>query len=269
MTIPFKAVAVDMDGTFLDENREYNHQEFDKLLTKLEQRKINFIISSGRPYARLQKDFPEFTQRLDFVTTNGARIIVNGQEAAISAMKKEDAVRLINMVHDNYGKMATVIFYRNSAYINQDAPEEAKKFLMYFTGNCIEIKDWEQLPDEPIIQITFHRDSNVAHKIEKDFNKIYGQKISAFASADMAIDVNAYGVNKGTGLEKLLREIDVTPDELIAFGDSDNDLAMLDLAKYSYAMANGMDIAKQHAKFIAPRNSENGVFRVLNKYLAK
>lgn len=42
---------------------------------------------------------------------------------------------------------------------------------------------------------------------------------------------------------------------------------MLDLAKYSYAMANGMDEAKKHAKFIAPANTEDGVFQTLREYL--
>ena len=61
--------------------------------------------------------------------------------------------------------------------------------------------------------------------------------------------------------------MDMTGDDLIAFGDGGNDIPMLDFAKYSYAMANGMDKVKKHAKFIAPANTENGVFRVLQKYL--
>lgn len=88
MTLPFKAVAVDMDGTFLDDKREYNHQEFDKILTELENKNISFIVSSGRPYARLKKDFADFYKRMDFVTTNGARILVNDKEAQVTEMKK-------------------------------------------------------------------------------------------------------------------------------------------------------------------------------------
>ena len=44
---------------------------------------------------------------------------------------------------------------------------------------------------------------------------------------------------------------------------------MLDFAKYSYAMENGMSIAKEHAKYLAPNNNDNGVLQVLNKYLNK
>ena len=55
MKIPFKAVAVDMDGTFLNDQRSYDHQLFDQVLTKLEKHDIRFIVASGRPFARLKK----------------------------------------------------------------------------------------------------------------------------------------------------------------------------------------------------------------------
>ena len=97
----------------------------------------------------------------------------------------------------------------------------------------------------------------------------HNNQISAFASATFAIDVNTQGVNKGAGLKHLLEKMGMTGDDLIAFGDGGNDIDMLDFAKYSYAMANGMDKVKKHAKYIAPANTENGVFKVLQKYLAE
>ncbi|TSO25444.1 Cof-type HAD-IIB family hydrolase [Lactobacillus sp. LL6] len=267
MTLPFKAVAVDMDGTFLDDKREYNHQEFDKILTELENKNISFIVSSGRPYARLKKDFADFYKRMDFVTTNGARILVNDKEAQVTEMKKSDVLKLIDFVYQKYGKLPTVVFERNTAFINSDAPEETKKFLAYFAGNLQELNDWNDLPDDGIIQMTFHYKSKFAKEIEHDFSAKYGNIFSFFASSEWAIDVNAYGVSKGNGLKELLADLDLTGDDLIAFGDSGNDISMLDLAKYSYAMDNGMDEVKKHAKFIAPANTEDGVFQTLREYL--
>ena len=55
MTLPFKAVAVDMDGTFLDDRKQFNHKEFDQILTEFEQRGVHFIVASGRPYVRLKQ----------------------------------------------------------------------------------------------------------------------------------------------------------------------------------------------------------------------
>lgn len=267
MTLPFKAVAVDMDGTFLNGERSYDKELFDKILTQLEEKGVHFIVASGRPYSRLKDDFVGFSDRMDFVTANGSRLMSDDKEIGITAMKRETVIELINEVHEKYGKMATLVFAPNMAYIGADAPRKDKEFLKYFAGNCTEIKDWSKLPDVPFIELTFHYDRKFARDIERSFNKDHGKVISAYGSSDKAIDVNAYGVSKGEGLKEMLDKFGLTGDDLIAFGDGGNDIPMLDLAKYSYAMENGMAEVKNHARYIAPRNTENGVFRVLQKYL--
>ena len=70
-------------------------------------------------------------------------------------------------------------------------------------------------------------------------------------------------------MKNLLAYFGLTGEDLIAFGDSGNDIPMLNFAKYSYAMKNGMAIAKEHAKYLAPSNNDNGVLRVLKEYLDK
>lgn len=267
MTLPFKAVAVDMDGTFLDDRKQFDHEQFDQLLTEFEKRGVHFIVASGRPYVRLKQDFKGFVDRMDFVTLNGSRLIIKGKDAASYPMDRQDVLELIDDVQAEYGKMATMVFEKNIAYLHSEVDKDERDFLAYFAGNSDVIDDWNDLPEDDIYQITFGMDSKHAADVEEAFNKNHDNKISAFASATFAIDVNVKGVSKGSGLERLLAKMDMTGDDLIAFGDGGNDIPMLDFAKYSYAMANGMDKVKKHAKFIAPANTENGVFRVLQKYL--
>ena len=267
MTLPFKAVAVDMDGTFLDDRKQFDHEQFDQLLTEFEKRGVHFIVASGRPYVRLKQDFKGFADRMDFVTLNGSRLIIKGKDAASYPMDRQDVLELIDDVQAEYGKMATMVFEKNIAYLHSEVYKDERDFLAYFAGNSDVIDDWNDLPEDDIYQITFGMDSKHAADVEEAFNKDHENKISAFASATFAIDVNVKGVSKGSGLERLLAKMGMTGDDLIAFGDGGNDIPMLDFAKYSYAMANGMDKVKKHAKFIAPANTENGVFRVLQKYL--
>lgn len=102
MTLPFKAVAVDMDGTFLDDRKQFNHKEFDQILTEFEQRGVHFIVASGRPYVRLKQDFGKFASRMDFVTLNGSRLIIKGQEAGSYLLNRDDVLKLIHDVHVKY-----------------------------------------------------------------------------------------------------------------------------------------------------------------------
>ncbi len=239
MTIPFKAVAVDMDGTFLNDQRSYDHDLFAQVLNKLEKHNIQFIVASGRPFARLKNDFSEFIDRVDFVTANGSRLIVEGKEVAVEGLTKKQTIDLVNFVHHTYGSMATMAYGRETAYIGTEAPAKDKEFLQYFAKESVEI------------------------------NEQYGNIVTTFASNPVAIDAVKHGINKATGLKKLLAYFGLTGEDLIAFGDSGNDIPMLDFAKYSYAMENGMAIAKEHAKYLAPSNNDNGVLRVLNEYLDK
>ena len=59
----------------------------------------------------------------------------------------------------------------------------------------------------------------------------------------------------------------IDADQIMAFGDSENDLEMLELAGYSFAMENGEEKVKRMAKYIAPSNDEAGVLQVLEQYL--
>lgn len=59
----------------------------------------------------------------------------------------------------------------------------------------------------------------------------------------------------------------IEADQIMAFGDSENDLEMLELAGYSFAMENGEEKVKRMAKYIAPSNNEAGVLQVLEQYL--
>ena len=265
MTIPFKAVAVDMDGTFLNDQRNYDHDLFAQVLNKLEKSNIQFIVASGRPFARLKNDFSEFIDRVDFVTANGSRLIVEGKEVAVEGLTKKQTIDLINFVHHTYGSMATMAYGRETAYIGTEAPAKDKEFLQYFAKESVEISDWQELPDDTFIELTFHHDSKIAGEIEKKFNEQYGNIVTTFASNPVAIDAVKHGINKATGLKKLLAYFGLTGEDLIAFGDSGNDIPMLDFAKYSYAMENGMAIAKEHAKYLAPSNNDNGVIDPISK----
>lgn len=267
MTLPFKAIAVDMDGTFLDDRKQFNHQQFDQLLTEFEQRNVHFIVASGRPYARLKQDFGAFAPRMDFVTLNGSRLISNGQEIAAYPLKRQTTLDLLSETKQKYGQMAAMVFERDTAYLHSNVPKQERDFLAYFAGKSALVKNWQDLPDDEILQLTLNLDSSKAAEIEAAFNQKHDQKIAAFASANTAIDINIAGISKGAGLKQLLSKFGLTGADLIAFGDGGNDIAMLDFAKYSYAMENGMQIVKDHAKYIAPANTNNGVFKVLQKYL--
>ena len=66
-------------------------------------------------------------------------------------------------------------------------------------------------------------------------------------------------INKGTSLKLICEDLGISPDNVLAFGDGANDVAMFRVAKWSVAMGQGMQEAKAAAVFQGPTNDEGGV----------
>ena len=98
-TLPFKAVAVDVDGTFVNDEKQYDHQMFSEILTRLHQHGAHFIIASGRPAGRLADDFSEFIDSIDFVADNGAVLVRDGKIIRTTSFSKKCILNFIEYLH--------------------------------------------------------------------------------------------------------------------------------------------------------------------------
>lgn len=82
------------------------------------------------------------------------------------------------------------------------------------------------------------------------------------------LEIAPEGVNKGESLAFLAGHLGLSRDEVMAFGDGQNDVPMLKFAGYGYAMANACPEALACTSRIAPPNTEDGVAQVIERFLA-
>ena len=78
-------------------------------------------------------------------------------------------------------------------------------------------------------------------------------------------EVTPAGADKGAALSRLCAQLEIVPEEVIAFGDNLNDLTMLEWAGRGIAMANGLDEVKAVADEITSTNVDFGVARILEE----
>ena len=83
-------------------------------------------------------------------------------------------------------------------------------------------------------------------------------ELAVLDMGDGTVEVTMAGVTKAAGLGRLCAELGISAAELAAFGDSRNDLEMLQMAGYAVAMANGADCVKAAADYIAGDVAEDG-----------
>ena len=83
------------------------------------------------------------------------------------------------------------------------------------------------------------------------------------------IEINAVGVNKGTGLVNLGKMLGIRREEIMACGDGDNDIAMLKEVGFGDAMANAEEKVKAVADYITESNNDEGAAKAIEKFVLK
>jgi len=80
------------------------------------------------------------------------------------------------------------------------------------------------------------------------------------------IEINAEGVCKGKGVEILGEKLGIKKEEIIAIGDNENDLTMIEYAGLGVAMGNATEEVKELADYITDTNNNSGVAKAINKF---
>ena len=293
-----RLVAVDMDGTLLDDEKNFP-PGLDELLDQLEERGIVFVPASGRQVWSLIDMFPE-RPGLTFIGENGAIVMRDGREissAPLDLATVRESVRLVRQhslprpgageVPEDAGEGAAegslrdnfdgglVVCGKNCAYVERTDEGFMAAVAPYYTRTqCVDdlmkvIDDIEQgRIDEAIIKLAVYSAGDVTPLADATLGRFALSHQFAISAANWA-DLQARGVDKGRALRELQDYLGVTPEQTAVFGDAGNDLSMIAQAEFSFAMENASADVRAAARFLAPSNNEAGVVQVLRALLAE
>ncbi|AFJ47393.1 Cof-type HAD-IIB family hydrolase [Shimwellia blattae] len=260
-----KLIAVDMDGTFLDDRKQYDKARFMAQYQAMQARGIRFVVASGNQYYQLISFFPELRDQIAFVAENGALIYDGPERVRYSRLSRPDYLKVLAALAascaDNY-----VICGLNSAWYSRQAPQAFIDLMsrhyhrLQPTDNPQEIDDTIfkfslNLPDEDIPLLM----RQLSHSLDGVMTPV----TSGFGFVDLIIP----GSHKGSGLQCLLDRWHISPQECVAIGDSGNDVEMLKLVGYPVAMGNGAEAVKDVARFETLSNNHAGALRVIDDVL--
>ena len=104
-------------------------------------------------------------------------------------------------------------------------------------------------------------------KSDLDMVKNYLQeKYDFIKRAEDFYEIIPVGHSKATGMEEVMRYLDIKREHTMAIGDSTNDLAMLEYANLSVAMGNSQDAVKEKVSFVTKSVTEEGVAHALSHF---
>lgn len=273
MTI--KMIASDMDGTFLNDKGTYDRQRFESILDRLDDRGIRFVVATGNNMDRINIMFKGLLDRLDFVVENGAHLLVKGETINRFVLDQAGVSHFLDYFKAQLAAYRVILTGSKHSYMLEAAEWEITNHMISeeeaqaFVDAIVRVESFDDIPeDETIVKMSMMTGDIVeADAVMADFNAHFTGNLRAVTSGFGTIDIIQTGVHKAAGLQVLMEHYGVFADELMAFGDSGNDVEMLHLANYSYAVANAPQIIKQHAKFLAPDHKDNGVLEVIEDYL--
>ena len=268
-----KLIATDMDGTLLDQRGQLDLPRLEKILDKLDQRGVRFVIATGNEVHRMRQLLDHLSKRVVLVVANGARIFENDQ--LLQAQTWDDAMvdRALGHFKGRECQDQFVVTAMNGGFVKKGTVfTELDKFM---TPEMIEkLYQRMQFVDEfdsklfgGVLKMSMVVGEERSDSVLQEINDLFDGHVRAVSSGYGCIDILQDGIHKAWGLEELLKRWNLKPEQIMAFGDSENDIEMLELAGISYAMENAEDRVKEIATEVAPANSQAGVYQVLENWL--
>lgn len=265
-------IAVDMDGTFLDDQKKYNKDRFIEQFNKMNDQNIHFVIASGNRLDTLKRYFGELAPKLSYIAENGAHVVHQTEELEASIMDR-DVSRNCMAIFENYSDIRVIVCGKNNVYIREeDLQKNIEKdsefendISRYFVSHEV-VPNFESIDDD-IFKFAIKTPKDKSDYYNELFQQVLPDEVQPTSSGFQFIDVIQKDQHKGNGIQILQEFWGLSNDEVAAFGDNGNDLEMLNHVTYSFAMENAIDEAKEVAKYTIGHNNDDAVLDTIDKIL--
>ena len=258
-----KLIVSDMDGTLLNENHKVSSRFFQQF-QKLKDQGIHFVAASGRQYHSLIGKLEPIKDQISIIAENGGMLQYDNKVEALLKLTNADVERCIKTLR-TIENTYIILCGSQSAYIESSNEEFISRLKEYYTA-VKSVEDLTKFESDEFLKIAvFHFESSEKHVYPNI--KHLGNDYQVIVSGQNWLDISHLHSNKAYALKMLHDKMGLSPNETLVFGDYNNDIDMMKLAKYSVAMKNAHVNVKSIAKFETHSNNEEGVEHVLEKLI--
>lgn len=269
-----KLVAIDMDGTLLNNNKKISEGN-KKALKDAINRGVKIVLCTGRP---LFGALPLYKE-LDLPRENGYIIVNNGCSTHETKnfdlvdyreLNKDEIFELYNLSRE-YNVDFTLFDEEHYFFVgeeNEEPNEKTKEDSALVFVDVTKISINEVLNSEKIFfESMFLGEKEDLDVVEKKVNEILKGKYNFPRSHIYILEALPLDADKGKAVRRLAEKLGIKQEEVMALGDGNNDIEMLEFAGVSVAMKNGTELAKKYAKYETDTNENDGVAKAIYKYV--
>lgn len=258
-----RMVVIDMDGTLLNSKGQISDTFFN-LYSELKKFNIKFVAASGRPYDSIINKIGFLKDEITIVSENGAYAKHKHQELLLTNLA-ENRRELILPILRKLDGVYPVLCGKNYAYLETREKRFIDVFNEYYVSYKI-VDDLSKVNNDDFLKIAvYHFESS--EKFIYPAVKHLENEMQVKVSGEHWVDLSEKNANKGYAIDFLQKKWGITKEETMVFGDYNNDIEMLELADFSYAMENAHPNVLKTANYMTKSNDEEGVEIVLEELL--
>lgn len=284
-----KLISSDMDGTLLDSYRQITPINIEAI-KKAQENGINFIINTGREYPNARALVESAGLKCDLICSNGSCAFDKDGNLLFEHEIDKETIRKIFDAFNEYsmepslytteGRISLLPLEERKIYtrdvfipaiqVNHPDMEYTLDDFRELVDNVIFVDGQEALlnSDHRILKISSNStDHEALKKLRVELEKIPGLAVVSTVPTD--IEITSVHAQKGSTLLDYAKRDGLTPDEIVAIGDSENDYFMLSIPGiHSVAMENACDMIRNICVYQTRANTRDGIAYIINCILA-
>ncbi|ADI27744.1 Cof-type HAD-IIB family hydrolase [Geobacillus sp. C56-T3] len=253
-------IALDLDGTLLKEDKTISPFTKDVIRRTIDTGHF-VVIATGRPYRASSMYYEELGLATPIVNFNGA--FVHHPRQPSWGMHHYPlplaVVKDIVEISESYGIKNMMAEVLDNVYFHQH--DEVLLDIVRLGNPTVEIGDLRRSLGKDPTSVLVYTDDDHIERIQSHLANVYANVIHQrrWSEPWHVIEIIRHGVHKAAGLKQVADYFGIPRERVIAFGDEDNDLEMIDWAGLGVAMGNAIEPLKTIADDVAKTNEEDGV----------
>jgi len=261
-----RMIVVDMDATLLNSDKALSAYTLD-VLSKCRSRGLDIVPATARAYKNcVFKGFIADVAPYGGVYNDGAVVIVGGKEIFARTIAHQTALDVYRLLAAEPACRRIILDGPDGYFVNADMSNPANigsyGYLPAYNADCF--ANFENGAYELAIELT----GDMAEALRlADLLRCRFDDIHLTCVVDDLLLIAPVGVNKFGGVARLAEHAGVKLENIVVFGDSLNDLEMIQQIPNSVAVGNARDEVKAAARWVCDTNDQDGVARWLETYV--
>ncbi|MEK5175639.1 HAD-IIB family hydrolase [Heyndrickxia sp. FSL W8-0496] len=261
-----KLVLSDMDGTFLNNDGDFNRELYKDVKKIMNEKGVVFAPVTGKQCERIEELFGEDADDLWILGDSATRIKHNKKFVYESLINNTLGLEIISCLEKISLYHTIIACTRSGAMIKNNIPPTEAAIVRKSYAQVKQVSEFNEITED-FVKITIHDPAlgcfETREKLSQFFDRAY-----MVASEPAWIDIANVNVHKGTTVAHLQRLLNVTFEETMVFGDGHNDIELMACGLYSFAVRNAVQEVKEVANFITRSNEEDAVMQTIIQILA-